>query len=78
MCTSVSTSLRTTASCPIMPIEDLEAGSRVDVSEIKEDPLDFALWKAAKPGEPYWESPWGKGRPGWHIECTAMIQTASG
>ena len=57
-----------------MPIEDLEAGSRVDVSEIKEDPLDFALWKAAKPGEPYWESPWGKGRPGWHIECTAMIQ----
>ena len=57
-----------------MPIEDLEAGSRVDVSEIKEDPLDFALWKAAKPGEPYWESPWGQGRPGWHIECTAMIQ----
>lgn len=55
-----------------MPIEDLEAGSRVDVSEIKEDPLDFALWKAAKPGEPYWESPWGKGRPGWHIECSAM------
>ena len=57
-----------------MPIEDLEAGSRVDVNEIKEDPLDFALWKAAKPGEPYWESPWGQGRPGWHIECTAMIQ----
>ena len=57
-----------------MPIEDLEAGSRVDVSELKEDPLDFALWKAAKPGEPYWESPWGQGRPGWHIECTAMIQ----
>ena len=56
-----------------MPIEDLEAGNRVDVSEQKEDPLDFALWKAAKEGEPYWESPWGRGRPGWHIECTAMI-----
>ena len=57
-----------------MPIEDLESGARVDVSEIKEDPLDFALWKSAKPGEPFWESPWGQGRPGWHIECTAMIQ----
>ncbi|HWP51264.1 MAG TPA: cysteine--tRNA ligase [Clostridia bacterium] len=57
-----------------MPIEDLESGSRVDVSEHKEDPLDFALWKAAKPGEPFWESPWGQGRPGWHIECTAMIR----
>ena len=57
-----------------MPIEDLEAGSRVDVSELKEDPLDFALWKAAKPGEPYWESPWGQGRPGWHIECSAMAR----
>lgn len=57
-----------------MPIEDLEAGSRVDVSEHKEDPLDFALWKAAKPGEPFWDSPWGQGRPGWHIECTAMIR----
>ena len=56
------------------PIEDLESGARVDVSEIKEDPLDFALWKSAKPGEPFWESPWGQGRPGWHIECTAMIQ----
>ncbi len=57
-----------------MPIEDLESGSRVDVSEHKEDPLDFALWKAAKPGEPFWASPWGNGRPGWHIECTAMIR----
>ena len=55
-----------------MPIEDLEAGARIDVSDIKRDPLDFALWKAAKPGEPFWESPWGKGRPGWHIECSAM------
>ena len=54
------------------PIEDLQAGARIDVADIKEDPLDFALWKAAKPGEPYWESPWGKGRPGWHIECSAM------
>ena len=55
------------------PIEELEAGARIDVSEQKEDPLDFALWKAAKPGEPSWKSPWGEGRPGWHIECTAMI-----
>lgn len=55
-----------------MPIDELRAGARVDVSEHKEDPLDFAVWKAAKSGEPYWESPWGKGRPGWHIECSAM------
>lgn len=53
-------------------IEDLEAGARIDVNDGKEDPMDFALWKAAKPGEPYWDSPWGKGRPGWHIECSAM------
>ena len=55
-----------------MPIEDLEAGARISVNDVKEDPLDFALWKAAKPGEPAWDSPWGKGRPGWHIECSAM------
>ena len=55
-----------------MPIDELKAGARIDVSEHKEDPLDFAVWKAAKPGEPYWDSPWGKGRPGWHIECSAM------
>ena len=54
------------------PIEDLQAGARIDVNDVKEDPLDFALWKAAKPGEPYWDSPWGQGRPGWHIECSAM------
>ncbi len=54
------------------PLDDLEAGARIDVTEIKEDPMDFCLWKAAKPGEPYWESPWGQGRPGWHIECSAM------
>lgn len=53
-------------------IEDLRAGERVDVVEAKDDPLDFVLWKAAKPGEPSWDSPWGKGRPGWHIECSAM------
>jgi cysteinyl-tRNA synthetase len=53
-------------------LDDLLAGARVDVGEAKEDPLDFALWKAAKPGEPAWDSPWGKGRPGWHIECSAM------
>lgn len=54
------------------PIEDLVSGARIAIGEIKEDPLDFALWKGAKPGEPYWDSPWGKGRPGWHIECSAM------
>lgn len=52
--------------------QDLEAGARIEPGEHKEDPLDFALWKAAKPGEPSWESPWGNGRPGWHIECSAM------
>lgn len=56
-----------------MPIEDLESGARIDISDKKEDPLDFALWKAAKPGEPSWKSPWGEGRPGWHIECSAMV-----
>lgn len=54
-------------------IDDLESGARIDVSDIKRDPLDFALWKASKPGEPFWESPWGNGRPGWHIECSAMV-----
>jgi len=53
-------------------IEDLRAGERVDVDGAKRDPLDFVLWKMAKPGEPFWESPWGQGRPGWHIECSAM------
>jgi len=56
------------------PLEDLEAGARIDVREHKEDPMDFALWKGAKPGEPSWDSPWGKGRPGWHIECSAMAR----
>ena len=54
------------------PLEDLEAGARIMVGEVKHDPMDFAVWKAAKPGEPAWDSPWGKGRPGWHIECSAM------
>jgi len=53
-------------------LEDLEAGSRIEVDAVKEDPLDFVLWKASKPGEPAWDSPWGEGRPGWHIECSAM------
>ena len=53
-------------------LEDMEAGARVEVNETKEHPMDFALWKAAKQGEPSWDSPWGKGRPGWHIECSAM------
>lgn len=56
------------------PLEDLEAGARISVGEQKEDPMDFALWKASKPGEPFWEVPWGKGRPGWHIECSAMAR----
>ena len=55
-------------------LEEMQAGARVEVDEKKENPLDFALWKASKPGEPFWESPWGKGRPGWHIECSAMSQ----
>jgi cysteinyl-tRNA synthetase len=53
-------------------LEDLRAGARVDIQEAKDDPLDFALWKSAKPDEPGWDSPWGPGRPGWHIECSAM------
>lgn len=56
------------------PLEELEAGARINIGEVKKDPMDFALWKAAKPGEPYWESPWGHGRPGWHIECSAMVR----
>ena len=59
-------------------IDDLEAGARVDVDERKRAPADFALWKSAKPGEPSWDSPWGKGRPGWHIECSAMSATHLG
>ena len=54
------------------PLDDMISGARVDVDERKKDPLDFVLWKASKPGEPAWESPWGPGRPGWHIECSAM------
>lgn len=53
-------------------IEQLKSGARVEINDVKHDPLDFVLWKLAKPGEPYWESPWGQGRPGWHIECSAM------
>ena len=53
-------------------LEMLQSGSRVEVADNKDDPLDFVLWKAAKPGEPFWQSPWGNGRPGWHIECSAM------
>ena len=55
------------------PLEDLEVGARIDVNTDKEDPMDFVLWKNKKEGEPYWESPWGQGRPGWHIECSAMV-----
>ena len=55
------------------PLEELEAGARINIGELKREPMDFALWKGAKPGEPSWESPWGKGRPGWHIECSAMV-----
>ncbi len=58
--------------------DDMDAGVRVEVSEIKRNPLDFALWKGAKEGEPFWDSPWGPGRPGWHIECSAMSRTYLG
>ncbi|NLU44995.1 MAG: class I tRNA ligase family protein, partial [Acholeplasmataceae bacterium] len=53
-------------------LDDMMSGARVDIDDRKENPMDFALWKTAKPGEPSWDSPWGKGRPGWHIECTTM------
>lgn len=56
------------------PLDDLEAGARISVTEHKEDPMDFALWKGSKPGEPFWNSPFGQGRPGWHIECSAMAK----
>jgi len=56
------------------PLDELDAGNRIDVTDSKEDVLDFVLWKGAKPGEPFWDSPWGKGRPGWHIECSAMVR----
>ncbi len=59
-------------------IDDLESGARVDVDERKQDPLDFALWKSAKPGEPRWPSPWGDGRPGWHLECSVMAEQQLG
>lgn len=59
-------------------LEDMMAGARVDVNDKKENPLDFALWKAAKPGEPSWTSPWGQGRPGWHIECSVMSEAILG
>jgi len=59
-------------------LEDLQFGSRIQVDERKKDPLDFVLWKAAKPGEIYWESPWGKGRPGWHIECSVLAKAYLG
>jgi len=59
-------------------LADLRAGARVEVDQAKRDPLDFVLWKSAKPGEPWWESPWGRGRPGWHIECSAMSTTLLG
>jgi cysteinyl-tRNA synthetase len=59
-------------------LDDLRAGARVDVEESKRDPLDFVLWKRAKPGEPSWSSPWGEGRPGWHIECSAMSMALLG
>ncbi len=59
-------------------IDELQSGARIAVDERKKDPLDFALWKASKPGEPAWDSPWGKGRPGWHIECSAMSMSLLG
>ena len=63
---------------PFKKIEELEAGSRIEINEEKNNPLDFSLWKKAKHGEPFWQSPWGKGRPGWHIECSAMSMKCLG
>ncbi|HEV2531312.1 cysteine--tRNA ligase, partial [Phenylobacterium sp.] len=60
------------------PLDEMIAGARVDVAPYKRNPADFVLWKPSKPGEPEWESPWGPGRPGWHIECTAMIEQTLG
>src|SRR3712207_8958723 len=59
-------------------LDDLQAGARITVDERKQDPMDFAIWKNEKPGEPSWESPWGKGRPGWHIECSCMAHKLLG
>ncbi|HSW71220.1 MAG TPA: cysteine--tRNA ligase [Gammaproteobacteria bacterium] len=59
-------------------IDELESGARIEINEVKKDPLDFVLWKMAKPGEPAWDSPWGLGRPGWHIECSAMAMNLLG
>ena len=59
-------------------LEELESGARIEIDEKKDDPLDFVLWKAAKPGEPFWESPWGNGRPGWHMECSVMGKSCLG
>ena len=72
MCTSVSGEMPDYGKLSGRQLEDMQAGARVEVDERKENPMDFALWKAAKPGEPAWDSPWGQGRPGWHIECSAM------
>jgi cysteinyl-tRNA synthetase len=58
--------------------EQMKAGARVEIDEKKRNPLDFALWKSSKPGEPSWDSPWGRGRPGWHIECSVMSQAYLG
>ena len=68
----------TTERCRTSEIEDLRSGARVEVDEAKDDPVDFVLWKASKPGEPSWESPWGPGRPGWHIECSVMSTACLG
>ena len=76
--TSRSAASPATASSPAATSTSCESGARVDVDDRKRDPLDFALWKAAKPGEPHWPSPWGEGRPGWHIECSAMSEMELG
>ena len=74
MCTSTVETFESYGALPHRTLDELResAGARVDVDEAKRSPMDFALWKAAKPGEPAWDSPWGRGRPGWHIECSAM------
>src|SRR5581483_2987855 len=73
-----STSFKTYGKLSGKNLEELLEGARVEKNETKRSPTDFVLWKASKPGEPQWDSPWGKGRPGWHIECSAMVRKLLG
>ena len=78
MCILVLKSLKDYGKLSGQNLEDLQSGARINVDERKKNPMDFAIWKAQKPGEPAWESPWGLGRPGWHIECSCMAKKLLG